>query len=104
MASQVFQSIAAGSTTAANGSTLDNGGGARPTGFVAVCTGSAGIGAGAFKLQVSKDSTNWVDSAIVTCAASDVQAVSVSGQYRYARAVITTTVTGGTVGITVQNV
>jgi len=96
------QSIAAGSTTAANGATVDAGSGAR-RGWTAVCTSTAGISAGAFELQVSADGTNWVTVGPATVAVSAKQAISVGGGYRYARAVISTTVTGGTVGITVAN-
>ena len=95
-------SIAAGSTTAANGTTVDNGGGAKP-GWTAVCTSTSGISGGAFELQVSHDGTTWVSSGPVVVTASAEQAVTLGVGYRYARAVISTTVTGGTVGITVQN-
>ncbi len=103
MSSQVVQSVPAGSSAVANGSTLYNGGGRASTGFVALCTGSAGITAGAAELQVSNDQVTWI-SVPIAVTASTVTMATALGQYQYVRAAITTAVTGGTVGITVQNV
>jgi len=104
MASAILQSIPAGSSaTNTTAKVLNNGGGAKLTGFVAVCTGSSGISAGAAQLQVSPDGTHWVVAAIPVAASSTTSA-TILGQYQYAKAVITTAIVGGTVGITVQNV
>ena len=106
MASAVVQSIPAGSTaTNTAAAVLDIGEGAKPHGFVAVCTSSAGVSAGAFQLQVSNDNSTWETLETVTSAtASGKFVASGVGIFRYVRAVISTTVVGGTVGITVQNV
>jgi hypothetical protein len=60
---------------------------------------SAGVAGGVVVLQCSQDSTSWVkvgaDSAAL--AASTNQQISVTGAWRYARAAVTTIVSGGTV-------
>ena len=69
-----------------------------------IVTTSASVSAGAVQLQVSNDGTNWLNagSAITTSSASTSTQVNVSSAYaRYARALITTAITGGTVTVSV---
>jgi hypothetical protein len=83
--------------TTGSGSALDNG--VARSNHTMVWTGSAGVSAGAVQLQGSLDSTSWVllgSPQTVTASTSGAQAVN--GQaYRYIRATVTTTITGGTV-------
>lgn len=69
-----------------------------------VFTATAGVGAGAVALEVSHDSSNWFRTgAPVTLTASTTGSIAISGNaFRYARAAITTTVTGGTVSATLM--
>ena len=69
-----------------------------------IVTTSSGVSAGSVQLQISNDGTNWLNagSAVTTSAASTSTQVNVSSAHaRYARAVIATTITGGTVTATV---
>lgn len=85
--------------TTGNGATVDFG--SAQTYFQGVIVASAGVGAGACQMQVSLDGTNWVTyGAVVTTAAPGsfaVPATPIATAARYARLVVTTTVTGGTV-------
>lgn len=67
-------------------------------------TTTAGITAGAVALEVSHDNTNWFRTGTpVTLAASTTGNIAINGNaFRYARAAITTTVTGGTVSATLM--
>ena len=69
-----------------------------------IVTTSAGVSAGSVQLQISNDSTNWfnVGSAVYMTAANTSYQVNVTSAYaRHARAVIATTITGGTITATV---
>lgn len=65
---------------------------------------TAGITAGAVALEVSQDNTNWFRTGTpVALTASAVGNISIGpNAFRYARANITTTVTGGTVSATLM--
>lgn len=93
--------LTAASATGA-GSTVDLGS-ARANITLAV-TSSAGVSAGVVALEVSQDNTNWFRSTttVTTNAASTVFQTSLVGAWRYARANITTTITGGTVSATIM--
>ena len=65
-------------------------------------TASTGVTAGAVALEVSQDNTNWFRSTPVTQSAPGVTQVTQSGAWRYARANVTTTITGGTVSATLM--
>lgn len=65
-------------------------------------TASAGVSAGAVALEVSQDNTNWFRGTPVTQSAPGVTQTNQGGAWRYARANITTTITGGTVSATVM--
>jgi hypothetical protein len=69
-----------------------------------VFTATAGVGAGAVALEVSHDNSNWFRTGTpVTLVASTTGNIAISGNaFRYARAAITTTVTGGTVSATLM--
>lgn len=68
-----------------------------------VITTSAGVSAGAVALELSQDNTNWFRrTAVTTNAASTVFQDSAVGAWRYARANVTTTITGGTVSATLM--
>lgn len=69
-----------------------------------VHTATAGVSAGAVALEVSHDSSNWFRTAApVTLTASTTGNIAIgSNAFRYARAAITTTVTGGTVSATLM--
>jgi len=97
------QSIPAGSTAVATGGVCDNG--VARTVHTAICTSTAGISAGAFNLQVSQDNVNWFSvGAPQTVVANSVQVLTYTGgAFQYLRAAITTTVVGGTIGITVTS-
>ena len=98
------QSVAAGSSaTTATGQVLDNG--ASKANHAAICTAGTGVSAGAFQLQVSQDGVNWLPAATaVSLTAPGVTVQSLANTpAQYARAQITTTITGGTVGVTVAS-
>ena len=65
-------------------------------------TASAGVSAGAVALEVSQDNTNWFRGTPVTQSAPGVTQVNQGGAWRYARANVTTTITGGTVSATLM--
>jgi hypothetical protein len=67
----------------------------------AVCTAAASTTGGVITLYVSQDGTNWFGTAMTTLSAAGVTVTTVTGAYRFVKAAITTTVTGGTVGVTV---
>jgi len=97
------QSIAAGSTATStvpkvrdNGEALNN--------HTAVCTAAASTTGGVVTLEVSHDGTNWFKTPMTTLAAAGVTVLTVTGAYRFVQAAITTTVTGGSVGVTVFSV
>lgn len=93
------QSLAGKSATSATSAVLDAGT-VRPNATLVVTT-SAGVSAGVVQLQASMDYQNWWNvpsTSITTSAASTTTAVTSTSAYgRYFRAVISTTVTGGTV-------
>jgi hypothetical protein len=71
---------------------------------VMVVTTSAGVSAGSVQMQGSLDGTNWfsIGSPVTTSAASTTTvATSTSAFARFVRAVIATTITGGTVTVSV---
>jgi hypothetical protein len=70
---------------------------------VMTVTGSTGVTAGAVQLQISNDNVNWAnEGSPVTVTASDTTNNVNTGVYaRFARAVVSTTVTGGTVTVSV---
>jgi hypothetical protein len=69
-----------------------------------VFTATAGVAAGAVALEVSHDNSSWFRTGTpVTLVASTTNNIAISGNaFRYARAAITTTVTGGTVSATLM--
>lgn len=85
-----------------NGTVVDYG--AAKNNFTLVIVASAGVTAGVVALEVSHDNTNWYrHTTTVTTSAPGVSQVSMSGfAFRYARGVITTTITGGTVTATLM--
>lgn len=96
----VLQSAA----TTGNGTVLDMNNVAKESIFVV--TWGAGTSAGVITLEMSDDATytgTWAPMAVVTwVSASTKIGVSVTGSLRYVRARISTTVVGGTVGVTVS--
>jgi hypothetical protein len=97
-----LQSIPTGSTTTGATSTILDNGASRTT-HTAVCIASAGVTAGNWQLQTSHDGTNWLASAAQPVTAPGVTSFSVTGAFRYVRAVISTNITGGSVGITIAS-
>ena len=93
--------INAGSGTA-NGTTIDYG--AAKANITLVVTASAGVSAGVVALEVSHDNTNWYrHTTTVTTSAPGTLQASVTGMaFRYARGVIATAITGGTVTCTIM--
>jgi len=93
--------ITAGSGTA-NGTAVDYG--SAKMNFSMVITASAGVSAGVVALEVSHDNTNWYrHTTTVTTSAPGVTQISLTGvAYRYARGVIATAITGGTVTCTIM--
>ena len=91
--------ITAGSGTA-NGTTIDYG--ASKENITLVVVASAGVSAGVVALEVSQDSTNWYrHTTTVTTSAPGVSQTTISSvAFRYARGVIATAITGGTVTCT----
>lgn len=68
-----------------------------------VITTSAGVSAGAVALELSQDNVNWFRrTAVTTNTASTVFQDSAVGAWRYARANVTTGITGGTVSATLM--
>lgn len=65
-------------------------------------TASAGVSAGAVALEVSQDNTNWFRGTPVTQSAPGVTQTNQGGAWRYARANVTTAITGGTVSATLM--
>ena len=102
-ASTPLQSIPVGSTATSTVATvLDNT--RSMANHTMISTASAGVAAGAVQLQISHDNVNWLNAgAAVTLTASTVQTASVVAAAQYVRAVISTLVTGGTVGVTVAS-
>ena len=65
-----------------------------------IVTTSSGVSAGSVQLQISNDGTNWLNagSAVTTSAGSTSTQVNVSSAYaRYARAIVASAITGGTI-------
>lgn len=93
--------ITAGSGTA-NGTTIDYTCSRANTTLVVVA--SAGVSAGVVALEVSQDNTNFYrHTTTVTTTAPGVSQISITGvAFRYARGVIVTAITGGTVTCTVM--
>lgn len=89
-------SAAGNGTTAAFGSAKQS--------ISLVYTTTAGISAGAIALEVSHDNTNFFRTGTpVTLTASAVGNIAIGDNaFRFARAVITTTVVGGTVSATIM--
>lgn len=89
--------------TAAGAGTVADFGSAKANISMVVST-TAGISAGAIALEVSQDNTTWFRTATpATLGASAVTNIAIAGNaFRYARANITTTVTGGTVSATLM--
>lgn len=65
-------------------------------------TAGAGVSAGVVALEVSQDNTNWFRPTGSTLSAPGVTQVTQQGAWRYARANITTAITGGTVSATLM--
>lgn len=98
--------VGAGPVTSLSAATTGNGtalnGGAPHSNHVMVATTSSGVSAGAVQLQGSLDNVAWVSlGSPLTCAvASTTSAQAQTAQpYQYLRAVVTTTVVGGTVTV-----
>lgn len=97
------QSIASGTSAAGAGASVDLG--VPRSNHSLAILGSAGITAGAVKLEGSLDNKNWFQLvAPVTAVVSAVAAGSVADfPARYVRANISTAITGGTVGVLVAS-
>jgi len=68
-----------------------------------VVTAGAGVSAGVVALEVSQDNTNWYRStSSLTQSAPGVTQANQGGAWRYARANVTTAITGGTVSATLM--
>jgi len=67
-----------------------------------VITAGTGVSAGAVALEVSQDNTNWFRGTPVTQSAPGVTQSNQQGAWRYGRANVTTTITGGTVSATLM--
>jgi hypothetical protein len=95
-------SIPAGSTaTSTVPVVLDNG---EPRSVhTAVCTAAASTTGGVVTLEISQDGVNWFKTAMATLTAAGVTTTTVTAAARFVQAVITTTVTGGSVGVTVHS-
>lgn len=92
------------SATSAVSAVLDNGG-ARAQHCLWVVTG-AGVSAGVVTLQGSNDGTNWFSTAttVTTNAANTTFAAALANfPFAYVRALITTTITGGTISASVAS-
>lgn len=93
-------------TSFTNASALSNGTtaalGSAKANITCVVIAGAGVSAGAVALETSQDNTNWVRTSPVTTSAPGTQAITVTGAYRFARAVITTAITGGTISATIM--
>lgn len=97
---QVAGASLSGATTG-TGTTVDFGT-ARANITVAIAT-SAGVSAGAVALELSQDNASFFRrTAVTTATASTVFQDSAVGAWRYARAVVTTNITGGTVSATLM--
>lgn len=100
--------LVAGTTLTARSATGTDAGGAVDFGsgranITLVITTSAGVSAGAVALELSHDNTNWFRrTAVTTNTASTVFQDSAVGAWRYARANVTTAITGGTVSATLM--
>lgn len=95
-------SFAAGSSAVSNGLTLDTG--TSHSTHTLVATPSAAVTSGFIALATSQDNVNWVTSTPTTLATIAVPtAVTVTGAYRYIRAVITTVIVGATISATVAS-
>lgn len=89
--------------TTGNGTTVDFGAAKKCISLMIIP--SAGVGAGAIDLQVSQNGTDWVkfgNSSATLAAGVNQQLTASSVAFRYARGVVSTTVTGGTVTCTLQ--
>lgn len=86
-----------------NGTVQDDGG--MRAHHTLVVTTSAGVSAGTVVLQLSQDNVNWFTGVTIsTSTANNVYAVDVTGAFRYSRAAITTSITGGTITATIASV
>jgi len=98
---QVSASTLAAVATTGAGSAADFG--SARSNVTLVITTSAGVSAGAVALELSQDNTNWFRrTPVTTNAASTVFQDSAVGAWRYARANVTTGITGGTVSATLM--
>lgn len=97
-------SLPASSTLAAvstgNGTTIDFG--SAHSNITLAITAGAGVSAGAVALEVSHDSTNFFRGTPVTQSAPGVTSTTITGAWRYARGVVSTNITGGTVSATIM--
>jgi hypothetical protein len=102
MAEDAVQSIASGSTaTTTVPVVLDNFD--VKTTHTMVVTAAASTSGGVVSLQVSQDGTNWFSTAAAALTAAGVTSTTVTGAFRYVQAKITTAITGGSVGVTVNS-
>jgi len=96
IASTTLNAVAAGT-----GSTVDFGSG-KANITLAIRT-SAGVSAGAVALEVSQDNSVWFrGTPVTTGTASTTFQTNQGGAWRYARGVVTTNITGGTVSATLM--
>jgi hypothetical protein len=102
--------VGAGPVTSLSAVTTGNGtalnGGCPHNNHTMVATTSAGVSAGAVQLQGSMDNVNWVSlgSPLTTAVASTTTAQTQSAQpWQYIRAVVTTTIVGGTITVLVAS-
>lgn len=98
-----YQSIAAGTSAAVNGSVLNLR--AAYNNHTIVVTAAGAPTAGDVQLEVSQDGANWYAPAggQLAITAVGVQSATITGAFAYVRAAITTLITGGTIGATVSS-
>jgi len=97
----LISSTTLNAVTTGTGSTVDFGSG-KANITLAIRT-SAGVSAGAVALEVSQDNSVWFRGTPVTTAtASTTFQANQGGAWRYARGVVTTNITGGTVSATLM--
>lgn len=94
-------SIPAGTTATGAGTTFDPG--IACSTWTAVCTAATSTSGGVYRIELSQDGINWyTGTTAITLTTAGVTESTATGAWRYARANITTTITGGSVEITIS--
>jgi hypothetical protein len=97
----LISSTSLSAVSATGAGTVADFGSAKQNITMAVIAG-AGVSAGAVALEVSQDNTNWFRGTPVTQSAPGVTQANQQGAWRYGRANVTTTITGGTITATLM--